>query len=172
MSSLLLKVTFQLTVLCMFNACQMDDNNINGIVGSKAPYFNLTTSEGNQVNLFDYKDKVVILFFFGNGTESSKKAAVNVQSDLVVPYTNKNDVVVLGLDYWNGDMLQVRAFKNSTNVTYPLLLDASNTVTNYKSTYDRLVIIDKNGTVIFSGTQDATNDIAAVKQQVDKLLLN
>ncbi|MFA5046857.1 MAG: redoxin domain-containing protein [Paludibacter sp.] len=170
LSVYILKLTIELTVLCMFGACQVDDNDLSGVVGSKAPYFLLTTSEGNQINLFDYKNKTVVLFFFGNESESSKVAAKDIQKMLVQSYTSRDDIVFLGLDHWNGDMALVRSFKSSTGVTFPLLLDAGNTATNYKTTYDRLVIIDKNGNVVFSGTQNALDDITNVKQKVDILL--
>lgn len=170
LSIFILKLTIELTALCMFSACQVEDNDLSGVVGSKAPYFMLTSSEGNQINLFEYKNKAVVLFFFGNESESSKTAAKDIQIRLVQPYATRDDIVFLGLDYWNGDMPLVRAFKTKTGVTFPLLLDAGNTATNYKTTYDRIVIIDKNGNVVFSGNQYASDDIASVKQKVDILL--
>jgi hypothetical protein len=77
---------------------------------------------------------------------------------------------VLGLDQWNGNTASVQAFKTATNVTFPLLLNASGVAAEYKTTYDRIVIIDKAGSIAFSGNQLVSQDLAAAKAKVTELL--
>jgi thiol-disulfide isomerase/thioredoxin len=122
------------------------------------------------VQLFDYKDKVVVLFFFGSNCAKCKAEVPVFQEILVNPYVNNNDYVVLGLDYWNSDPAVVKAFKDETGMSIPLLLDAGNVGTSYKTSYNRIVVIDKYKNVVFSGTQDAFKDITTAKIQIDYLL--
>jgi len=135
-----------------------------------APNFTLKSLEGSDVSLSNYSNKVVTLFFFGNNCSSCKAVAPNVQSMLVTPFESNTNYAVLGLDQWNGNTASVQAFKTITGVTFPLLLNASSVASDYKSTYDRIVVIDKEGKIAFSGNQLASLDIAAAKAKVMELL--
>ncbi|NJK94094.1 MAG: TlpA family protein disulfide reductase [Bacteroidales bacterium] len=135
-----------------------------------SPGFTLTSLSGSQVKLSDYSNKVVVLFFFGNNCPSCKAAGPDVESNLFTPFKSRTDYQILGLDQWNGNSASVEAFKTTAGVTFPLLLNAASVAADYKTTYDRLVVIDKSGKTVFTGTQNAANDIAAVKQKVESLL--
>jgi len=135
-----------------------------------APGFTLKSLDGADVSLSDFKNKVVVLFFFGNNCPSCKAVAPNVESMLVTPYASNTGYMVLGLDQWNGNAASVQAFKTATNVTFPLLLNASGVAADYKTTYDRLVVIDKTGKIVFSGMQLASSDLSAAKTKVMELL--
>jgi len=116
-----------------------------------APGFTLKSIEGTNVSLSDFSNKVVVLFFFGNNCPSCKAVASNVQSMLVTPFAASTDYMVLGLDQWDGNEASVMAFKTATNVTFPLLLNASGVATDYQTTFDRIIVIDKSGKIAFSG---------------------
>jgi peroxiredoxin len=167
--SIFVKMTLLFVVIFLLSSCQGVQDDFSGIVGTKAPAFTLYNTEGNKVNLMDYKDKVVVLFFFGNACPKCKAEAPDLQKILVNPYTDFDDYVVLGLDYWNGDPAAVKAFKKETGINIPMLLDAGNVGTNYKTSYDRLVVIDKDGNIVFSGTQEASKDMSSAKAIVDNL---
>jgi len=168
-STILIKSIFFLFVVFAFNACQIEDDDFSGITGSKAPGFVLTSTDGNQVSLFNYNNKVVVLFFLG--TDSSCEAVVSdIENVLVTPFVNRTNYIILGLDYFNGDMLSVKAFKTAAGLSFPLLLNAGNVATNYKTTYNRIVIIDQDQNIVFSGSQCASEDINTVKQKLDLLL--
>lgn len=139
------------------------------VVGN-APAFTLTSSAGSEVKLSDFPNKVVVLFFFGNNCPPCKAAAPSIESMLVTPFASRNDYMVLGLDQWNGNLASVQAFRAATNVTFPLLLTAAPVAASYKTTYDRLVVIDKAGNIVFTGSQGAASDIDAVKTKVNTLL--
>ena len=70
---------------------------------------------------------------------------------LVTPFAASTDYMVLGLDQWDGNEASVMAFKTATNVTFPLLLNASGVATDYQTTFDRIIVIDKSGKIAFSG---------------------
>ncbi len=60
-------------------------------------------------------------------------------------------VQVVGVDEWNGTVVDLRGFKNQTGATYPLLLNGTtvsggNFATLY-GTYDNYVVVNKQGIV-------------------------
>ena len=139
-------------------------------MGVSAPSFSLKSLDGSDVALSNFSNKVVVLFFFGNNCPSCKAAAPSVESMLVTPFASSTDYMVLGLDQWNGNTASVQAFKTATGVSFPLLLNASGAASDYKTTYDRIVVIDKAGKIAFSGKQSVASDIAAAKAKVMQLI--
>jgi len=154
----------------VFSSCSKDDNPDSLEIGSDAPGFTLTSLAGTDVSLSSFNNKVVVLFFFGNNCPSCKAAAPSVESMLVEPFASSTDYMVLGLDQWNGNAASVQAFKTLTSVTFPLLLNASGVASDYKTTFDRIIVIDKSGKIAFSGKQSASSDIAAAKTKVMELI--
>jgi len=170
----ILSVSTLFVVSCSSNsdADVTPPNTINppGSTGSKAPDFSLNSSDGKLVKLSDYSGKVVVLFFFGNSCPSCKVAGSSIESKLAAPYASNSNYQIIGLDQWDGNLASVQSFKTTTGVSFPLLLNASSTTAAYKTTYDRLVVIDKSGNIAFSGTKLAASDADAVKSKVDELL--
>jgi len=152
------------------SSCSKDDNNDSLVMGTDAPQFTLKSTEGNDVSLSGFTNKVVVLFFFGNNCPACKAAAPNVESMLFTPFASNTDYMVLGLDQWDGNLASVEAFKSATGVTFPLLLNASGVASDYKTTFDRIVVVDKSGKIAFSGKQSAASDIATAKAKVMELL--
>lgn len=140
------------------------------IVAGDAPDFKLNSLENGEVKLADHLGKAIVLFFFGNNCPSCKAAAPNIESMLSAPFKDNDKYLILGLDTWNGNANSLQAFKTSTGVTFPLLLNASSVATAYGTTYDRIVVIDKDGNVAFKGSRGAANDVAAVKEKVEEIL--
>ena len=147
-----------------------DDMMMNDNLSGSAPDFELTALDGSKVRLTDQDDKVVVLFFFGNTCPSCKAVAPNVEEKLNADYAGRTDYVILGLDQWDGNGSSVQAFKDNTNVTFPLLLKASAVAKDYDTTYDRLVVIDQSGKIVHKGSRGASNDLNDVKSKVDELL--
>lgn len=135
-------------------------------VAETATNFTLTSDTEAKVNLSDYKGKVVVLFFFGNGCTSCKATSPSIQSTFGTAYDSKK-FQIIGLDTWDGNLASVQAFKKSSNLTFPLLLNASSVAKTFSTTYDRLVVIDKEGFIRFKGNQLAGNDLNGAKKVVD-----
>jgi peroxiredoxin len=157
----------------VFSSCTTDDDEeiMEPLeMGSTAPAFTLKSLDGANVSLSGFNNKVVVLFFFGNNCPSCKAAAPSVESMLAEPFASSTDYMLLGLDQWDGNAASVQAFKSATNVTFPLLLNASGVAADYKTTFDRIVVIDKSGKIVFSGKQSAATDIAAAKAKVMELV--
>lgn len=170
--SIFQKMGLLLFIIVGFSACQAVEEDYSGVVGIKAPAFTLFSTEGQQVRLFDYKDKVVVLYFFGNKCAECKATTPALEDMLITPYAGRKDYVVLALDYWNGEPEAVKAFKDETGIDIPTLLDAGNVGSNYKTFYNRIIVIDKDKNIVFSGAQEAAKDMAAAKAQIDNLLEN
>jgi len=167
--TLVFNLMLGLAILTASYSCQKEDDPEPLAEGS-APDFTLTSLDGMTVKLSDNKGKVVVLFFLGSSCPSCKAAAPGVQSMLVTPFASRSDYKILGLDQWNGNSAAVQSFKTVTGVTFSLLLNASGVASEYMTTYDRLVVVDQNGDIVFSGKQGAAADISDVKKKVESLL--
>lgn len=164
---------FSLGLLISFSSCSKDETDnpvITPSTGTMALAFELKSLTGSTVKLSDFKDKVVVLFFFGNACPSCKAAAPNIQTMLQGTFGSNPGFMLVGLDQWDGNAAAVESFMKSTGVTFPLLLMASPTAKAYSTTYDRLVVIDKSGNIMFDGKQGAGSDLAAAKTKIEMLL--
>lgn len=141
-------------------------------VGEDAPDFSLTDLNGSTIKRSDFDGKVLVMFFFGNSCPTCKSAGPNIQSQLADTYSSDNRFAIIGLDQWNGNTSAVNNFKTVTGISFPLLLNASSTASAYKTTYDRLLVVDKVGKIRFRGTRLASNDldsvITTVQQYIDE----
>jgi len=163
------RLTLVLALMLILGSCKKDEVSTEPLIEGNAPVFSLTSLSGAPVSLSDYSNKVVVLFFFGNSCPSCKAAAPSIEEMLYTPFTSRTDYQILGLDQWNGNSASVQAFKTLTGVTFPLLLNAAGVASKYQTTYDRLVVINKSGNIVFSGNQGAAADVATVKQKVEML---
>ncbi|MDP3311921.1 peroxiredoxin [Lutibacter sp.] len=174
----MLKASLVALLLIALNSCSGDDDSSNntttppptGSNGVTAPDFSLTSLDNTTVKLSDSPNKVVVIFFFGNECPSCKAAAPKINSDLYAPYASNANFKFYGIDQWDGNAAKVQSFKTITGVGFPLLLMGSSVAASYKTTYDRLVVIDKAGKIAFSGTQGASSDVNAAKAKIDELL--
>lgn len=171
-----------IALLLVTSSCSSDSDSASQSSGSdsgspttpgtttKAPDFTLNSLENGQVKLTNYSGKVVVLFFLGSTCPLCISAAPSIQSKLATPYASNSNYAIFGLDQWDGNTSAVQSFKTTTGVSFPLLLNASPVASSYKTTYDRIVVIDKSGNIVFSGTRGAASDVDAVKAKVDELL--
>ena len=176
----MLKVSLVVLFLIALNSCSSDNETTPTtttpptttppVGANTAPEFTLTSLTSTTVKLSDSKNKVVVLFFFGNGCPSCRAAAPSVNSQLNTPYASRGDFQMYGIDQWDGNSASVQNFQTITGVSFPLLLMGSSVAASYKTTYDRIVVIDKTGKIMFSGTQNASSDIVAAKAKIDALL--
>lgn len=174
-SILLLSVCLSLAnISCQTETVNTDPNTTNNGGSDPGKYteannFSLVSDADQKINLADYKDNVVVLFFFGSGCASCKAISPTIQSTFVDAYKDKK-VKVIGLDTWDGSLNAVKSFRTNASLTFPLLLNASGVAKTYGTTYDRIVIVDKSGNVQFKGTKLAKNDVADAKKVVDDYL--
>ena len=95
-------------------------------VGTPAPGFNTTDTQGNQVSLADFAGKTVVLYFYPkDDTPGCTKEACGFR-DAYADYQSK-DVVVLGVSM--DDQASHQKFTEKYNLPFPLLVDSSGVIT-------------------------------------------
>lgn len=96
-------------------------------VGNSAPEFKLTTNEGNQASLSDFKGKWVVLYFYPKDfTGGCTLEAHNFQRDLA-KYTAAN-AVILGVSVDSAE--SHKSFCAKEGLNFKLLSDADAKVSN------------------------------------------
>jgi peroxiredoxin len=130
-------------------------------VGDDAPEFSYQSLTGDTVKLSDFQGKVVFLFLFGNGCSNCKLIGNDTETKVQDVYGNRDDFQALGLDTWNStsSVTTVTAFQSTTMISYPLLLKAGSIEQDYKTTYDRVIVIDKEGKIRHKGSTVVYNDL-------------
>ncbi len=94
-------------------------------VGTVAPAFTTTDSNGNTVSLSDFLGKTVVLYFYPkDDTPGCTKQACSFR-DAQEQYTNK-DIVVLGVSA--DDEASHQAFTQKYNLNFPLLADTDKSI--------------------------------------------
>ncbi len=174
------KIISVLSLLVVFSSCEKETTTaVNATPTTSTPTtavtppaaetaadFSLISDAETKVKLSDYKGKVIVLFFFGNGCSSCKATSPSIQSTFGTSYDSKK-FQIIGLDTWDGNLASVQSFKKFSDLSFPLLLNASAVAKTYNTTYDRLVVIDKEGFIRFKGNKLAGNDLDNAKKSVD-----
>ncbi|MBY0112378.1 MAG: redoxin domain-containing protein [Phycisphaerales bacterium] len=125
------------------------DNNLMSI-GSMAPAFDLKDFEGKSVKLSDFKDKVLVLNFWGTGSDQSKDAAPAVQK-VFAKYQSKG-VAVLGLNTESNPKADPQKFMKDNGLTFPSVTKAETIAGLYRlKSWPTFYVIGKNGKVVWAG---------------------
>jgi peroxiredoxin len=135
-----------------------------------APAFQLDTYSGSKISLADYKDKTLVIFFFGNSCPPCQAVAPKIEDDLNKAFSGNDKFAIIGIDQWDGNASSVEAFKDRTGVTFPLALKGSGVAKNYGTTYDRLVVVNPDGAIEYRGRSIAANNLNEVIEIVSGLL--
>jgi len=149
--------------------CSENPTDSNTIIKSErpiAPAFSLQSLTHGTQTLEQYKGEVVYLFFLGYNCPPCIGNAPSTQTEIYLNY-NKMDVHVLGLDVWNGSFGQLANFQIQTNVSYPLLLNASSVGNEYTAYNDYSVVVDKQGKIAY---KSGGVNISEIKSVMDILL--
>lgn len=135
-----------------------------------APDFSLESLGGGDLTLDQFEDKVLVISFFGHNCPPCVSAGPKIESDLNQAFNSREDFAMIGIDVWDGNEAQVEIFKDKTTATFPLGLKGSSVMSDFKSQRDRLVVVNKEGKIAFSGKSVAKNDVDEVKGILNTLL--
>jgi peroxiredoxin len=142
-------------------------------VGEVGPDFQVNLLGGGTFKLSDNKGKVVFVFLFGNTCPSCKAVGPTVESSIYQKFKGDPDFVAIGLDTWDsssGDN-SVTGFKNSTGISFPLAIKAGSVASAYGTTYDRFMVIDKDGVLAHKSTVGAANDVNNTISVIEQSLI-
>ena len=142
-----------------------ESNNIIDTERQSAPDFTLQTLENNSLSLSDFQGKVVYIFFLGYNCPFCISNAPKTKR--IDESYNDDEVVVIGLDVWNGTVSQLNSFRASTGVQYPLCKNASSVGSDYGVIRDYSVVVDKQGRIAYKESEVKEN---AIKNVIDTLL--
>ena len=141
-------------------------------VGDTAPDFVLETLDGTDFKLSNHEGKVVFIFFFGYACPHCLANGPNTQTGIYDIYKENEAFVAVGIDTWDGNKSGVENYKAATGIEYTLCLMGSDLEQAYETTYDRIVIVDKEGIIRYKATANATSDIVDQASSVIETYLN
>jgi len=136
-----------------------------------APDFSIKTWDGEDLEFSTYKDKTLVIWFFGSDCPPCKGIAPEVQERLKDDFSDKENYAIIGIDQWDRNNATVEGFKKTTGVDFPLGAKGGSVAKEYGTTYDRLVVVNSDGKIAYKATQraNATLDdaVAVVRKLVD-----
>lgn len=142
-------------------------------VGSAAPDFEVNLLGGETFKLSDHQGKVVFVFFFGNTCPNCKAVGPEIEASIYQAFKDNDDFVAVGLDTWDSSSGEssVTGFKNATGITFPLAIKAGFVASDYSTTYDRLLVIDRDGVLAHKGVVGAVNDVDNAIEAIEESLI-
>lgn len=141
-------------------------------IGEPTPNFTLLNTKNKEFKLSDHKGKVVAVFFFGYGCPSCVAISPSVQSKIDGEFNSNDDFLMVGIDAWDGTSAQFKGFVEKTNIEFEALQKGSSVAKLWETTYDRLVIIDREGNIAFKGAGLVSNHIDQAISAIETELNN
>ena len=135
-----------------------------------APDFSIETWDGNELSFDTYNNKLLVIFFFGNTCPPCIGVGPEVEERLNQDLSGRNDYAIIGIDQWDGNNDSVKGFQLNTGVNFPLGVIGSPVAKAYNTTYDRLVVVSKEGNIVYKGSSNVSNHIDEVVTLIDQLL--
>ncbi len=176
--------SYMILVSCLvFSSCSSDEPSLENdpkeddlpMVDDKpvvdlpdAPDFSLLTTGGESLTKASFKGKTLVIFFFGFNCPPCKGVAPNIESKLNKEFKDNEKFAIIGADQWDGNNAGVDRFKADTGVTFPLGVKGSAMARNYGTTFDRLVVVNADGKLLFRGNSVASNNLNEVIEIIKK----
>jgi len=119
----------------------------SGLVGKAAPDFTLRTPSGTQVQLHALRGRPVLVNFWGVSCPPCRREVSLLQSAWTAD--KGHGLMILGVDEQRDDAPSVSAFASERGVTYPMLVDPSQTVAPVYGIKDlpQSILVDAQGIV-------------------------
>ena len=155
-------------------SCSTSDSGSENITEIRpAPDFTYTSLDDEEFTLSELSGNVVYLFFFGANCTHCRDNAPVTQNQIYEQFKNHENFIALGLETWNTNASSLSFFKDLTELEYPLLLEARQSLVDYygnTSSYDRSVVIDKSGNIVYQGREFVNKDVDQVVEVIKKEL--
>lgn len=146
----------------------MDDNNDND--ANKAPEFSLVTTDGTSISSSQFENKNLVIFFFGYNCPPCRAVGPDIESKLHQQFKDNDNFAIIGADQWEGNNAGVNNFESATGITFPLGVKGASMANDFGTTYDRLVVVNAEGNIIYRGNSIATNNLDEVIDIVKDLV--
>jgi peroxiredoxin len=135
-----------------------------------APAFSIETTDGATLESSQFAGKTLVIFFFGYNCPPCKAVGPEVESKLYQEFKADNDFAIIGADQWEGNDAGVNNFQSTTGITFPLGRKGAQMARDFETTYDRLVVVNKEGEIVFRGSDIVANHLDEVITLVNDLL--
>jgi len=146
------------------------DNQDSAYEVTEITDFSIQTMSGEVFTSASLLGKNYVIYFFGYNCPTCKAVGPEIESRLHQVYKDSDDFAIFGVDQWDGNEAGVQRFKSDTGITFPLGLEGSSMARDFRTTYDRLVIVNKEGQKIYTGKWIAANSIDSVEDMLNELL--
>ncbi len=134
---------------------------------SAAPDFTLTTTSGDPVTLSSLKGRVVVIDFWASWCPPCR-AAIPAMQRLHEHYASRG-VIVLGINL--RESIDPREFMDSMGASYTVLRDDGRVAAQYRvKGIPAFRVIDKQGTIVYSGAGFGGRIDADIRKAVDAAL--
>ena len=150
-----MKQKFTLLILLLLFFCH---DIFSQNVGEAAPDFTLKTLGEMNYTLSQNRGKVVFVFLVGYNCSLCIASAPTVKSEIIDANKSNPNFQALIIDTWDGSSSAFNNFKSTTNLSGTYLQKGSAVASNWSTTYDRVVVIDAEGTMVFKGNSAASSD--------------
>jgi hypothetical protein len=141
-------------------------------VGQVAPDFTLKTLENSDYVLSGNRGKVILAFMVGYGCPLCIASSPDVKAELQNMFGSNSKFQFLVIDTWDGSTTALNGFKNNTGLDAIYLQKGGSVATSWSTTYDRLIVIDAQGKMVFKGGKAARSDVNSAKTAIETALKN
>ena len=151
------------------NNPQMMDNDPGGELDD-APSFSLETTSGAAIESSQFEGKNLVIFFFGYNCPPCRSVGPDVEDRLHQAFKDEDKFAIIGADQWEGNDAGVNDFADVTGITFPLGRKGAEMARDFGTTYDRLVIVNTEGKIVFRGSSIVANHLNEAIDVVKDLL--
>ncbi|MNL12417.1 Thiol-disulfide oxidoreductase ResA [compost metagenome] len=157
-----------LLMLFSFAAMAQQDESTLTKIGDNVPQFSFEIEKGKQVNISDYKGKLVLINLFATWCPPCNTELPEVQKQIWEKYSNNAGFAffVFGREEgWD----KLVPYKEKKGFTFPILPDADRGIFKKFATQGipRNIIVDENGKIIYQSTGYAEKEFAAMVALID-----
>ena len=136
----------------------------------EAPEFSLETTEGVAIASSQFVGKNLVIFFFGFNCPPCRSIGPDVEERLHQEFMGNDNFAIIGADQWEGNNAGVDDFENVTGITFPLGVKGASMARDFGTTYDRLVIVNAEGNIVYRGSSIVANHLDEAIEVVRDLL--
>lgn len=145
-----------LVLSCVFALAASASSSLALQVGDPFPLYKLTDLQDAQHPLGGPSRSILLIHLFGAGSDACQRAAPRLEADFHKRYAERG-LKVVGIEVWTGERGDAEAFRDFTQVTYPILMGGVALGQDCGLAYNSFILVDSEGTVRYiSEGPDAT----------------